>query len=80
MPHPLFCLLKKKIIVRHYLFDFKGDIKMKKVKGKKGFYSVKTENIGNNTLKYFKFFDRKKVDYWSRGEIKASIDSEKETV
>lgn len=53
---------------------------MKKVKGKKGFYSVKTENIGNNTLKYFKFFDRKKVDYWSRGEIKASIDSEKETV
>lgn len=29
---------------------------MKKVKGKKGFYSVKTENIGNNTLKYFKFF------------------------
>ncbi len=54
---------------------------MKKVKSKKGFYSVKTENIGNNTLKYFKFFfDRKKVDYWSRGEIKASIDSEKETV
>lgn len=51
---------------------------MKKVKGKKGFYSVKTESIDGNTLKYFRFFDHKKVDYWLRNEIKASINSNNE--